>query len=240
MRFTIEDYSQQFKMSKEMIHTKIREKKLNYIIENAITYIIVARSKLSSEKRQDIHEEKVAKKNREKIITDIEKPKTTVATIIALYQRENAQLKIKIQNLEQKVDSLIDDKEQMLRQERDRIESVYQDKDAQLKSILELVNTKLLLEAQHRDEPLLENDYHEAELDSKSEPEPEEEYREINNTQLVELKHYLKTLDLKSSLRKKIRHRFQDAFGHDVRVIQQNGLFYLDFTKYDYSDLLNY
>jgi len=32
MRLTLEEYSKHFKMSKEMINSKLRSKKLNYII----------------------------------------------------------------------------------------------------------------------------------------------------------------------------------------------------------------
>ncbi|MDQ7067165.1 MAG: hypothetical protein Q9M40_03725 [Sulfurimonas sp.] len=62
---------------------------------------------------------------------------------MGLYQKENQQLKEKILQLETKIDKLIDDKEQMLRDEMAKIEQVYSSKDEQLKSILELINAKL-------------------------------------------------------------------------------------------------
>jgi seryl-tRNA synthetase len=150
-----------------------------------------------------------------------------VGTIIALYQKENRHLKEKIVQLEAKIDRLIADKEQMLRDERDRIEQVYSNKDEQLKNILELINTKLMLTQKsevhdvdvHDDEPI------EASWDQRD---------------FVELRHYLKSLDIKSAERKMIRRRFAEAFGSDVRIIQQNGQFFLDFSKYDYSDLLKH
>ncbi|MEJ2414112.1 MAG: hypothetical protein P8Y22_02370 [Sulfurimonas sp.] len=37
MRLTVDEYAKHFKMSKEMINSKLRAKKLNYIIENGIT-----------------------------------------------------------------------------------------------------------------------------------------------------------------------------------------------------------
>ena len=48
----------------------------------------------------------------------------------------------------------------------------------------------------------------------------------------------LKSLELNAKNRKTIKKRFTKAFGSDVRIIQQNGEFFLDFSKYDYSDLL--
>jgi len=148
MRLTVDEYSKHFKMSKEMIHSKLRAKKLNYIIEDAITYIIVPQSSLNQELRSEIH----AKRDtltKEKVVPNIAvitKPKTTVAMVLGLYQKENQQLKEKILQLETKIDKLIDDKEQMLRDEMAKIEQVYSSKDEQLKSILELVNAKLAAE----------------------------------------------------------------------------------------------
>jgi len=234
MRFSIDEYSQHFKMSKEMIHSRLRSKKLNYILENGETYIIVPRRLIDQERKENIKESRAQEKPKKALA----KPKTTVGTIIALYQKENHQLKVKIKELELKIDKLIDDKEQMLRDERDRIEAVYENKDAQLKNILELINTKMQLE-QSQNEKLLDvevsthNDI-EATLETPS----KKKKKSSKASQLVSLRDHLKSIELKSSLRKLIKKRFSYSYGHDVRIIQQNGDFYLDFSKYDYSDLL--
>ena len=221
MQLTIDEYSKQFKMSKEMINSKLRAKKLNYIIEDSVTYILVDDIPTQEEeKKVEVVQEKKA----------IAKPKTTVATVIALYQRENTQLKEKIMQLENKIDKLIDDKEQMLRDERDKIEQLYSRKDEQLKNILELVNTKMMLE--HQDQTI-----HEVEtLEDNNTPDAIEEPR----TGVIELKDHLKTLNLRSYQRKVIKRRFLSVYDNDVRVLQKNGKLYLDFSKYDYSDLLSY
>jgi hypothetical protein len=221
MQLTIDEYSKQFKMSKEMINSKLRAKKLNYIIDDSVTYILV------DDIPVHLEEKKVEVVQEKKTIT---KPKTTVATVIALYQRENTQLKEKIMQLENKIDKLIDDKEQMLRDERDKIEQLYSKKDEQLKNILELVNTKMMIEHQghtiHEVETLEEDSIQ----DIKPEPEPG----------IVELKDHLKTLNLKSYQRKVIKRRFLSVYDNDVRVVHKDGKLYLDFSKYDYSDLLSY
>jgi len=229
MRFSIDEYSKEFKMSKEMIHSRLKNKKLNYIIENGATYIIVARSTLDTQTRQELHQKQSEKKEATKVKkVPVEKPKTTAAAIISLYQKENAHLKTRIKSLEDKVDKLIDDKEQMLIDERKRIESVYESKDEQLKSILNLINTKLLL-SQETD------NIHEVEASSVL-----DEMLEINSvSKIIDLKSYLKKLDLEQDEKKVIKKRFAKAYGNDTRVLAQNGQIYLDFTKYDYSDLLN-
>ena len=221
MRLTLDEYSKHFKMSKEMLSSKLRAKKLNYIIENGTTYIIVTRSSLDSEKRSAIHQEKT------KQVT-ANKPKTTVAMVLSLYQRENQQLKEKIVQLEQKIDKLIDDKEQMLRDEMNKIEQVYSTKDEQLKNILELINTQIQTQTP--------NTIHEVETLDKQESIPKKKQAD----QIVELKEYLKTLDLQNYQKKVIKKRFIAVYDSDVRVIKQNGKILLDFSKYDYSDLLEY
>ena len=220
MRLTLDEYCKHFKMSKEMLNSKLKAKKLNYIIENGNTYIIVTRSSLDKDKRSEIHQ--IKKEQQCKPV----KAKTTVATVIALYQKENTSLKEKIMQLEMKIDKLIDDKEQMLRDERDKIEQIYSTKDAQLKNILELVNSKMMLEREH-------TTVHEIESFTS-----QEEAEIIDSTKIIELKEYLKTLGIKSSKRRAIKKRFLDIYDSDIRIINQNGKLYLDFSKYDYSDLL--
>ena len=227
MRLTLEEYSKHFKMSKEMIHSKLRAKRLNYIIENGVTYIIVTKSSVPSEKAQEIHEEKKTSESKKAITVPV-KTKTTVSMVLSLYQKENQQLKEKIVQLESKIDQLINDKEQMLRDEMNKIEQVYNNKDNQLKNILELINTKLSLEQTHT--------IHEVETIPTKTKEKQIPAKE----EIIELKSYLKTLELENYQKKIIKKRFLAIANEDVRVIKQNGKIYLDFSKYDYSDLLEY
>ena len=228
MRLTIDEYSKRFKMSREMINSKLRAKKLNYIIEDGTTYIIVTSKSFSTNTQNNVR----SRETQENVsqTTALAKPKTTVATVLALYQRENQQLKEKIVQLELKIDKLIDDKEQMLRDEMQKIEQVYSAKDEQLKTILELVNAKLMMDNKQVQE------VHEVETISNERKLKEE----TPQSELVELRSYIKTLDLKQYQRKIIKKRFLAVHNHDVRIIQQNGKLYLDFSKYDYSDLLEY
>ncbi len=214
MLVTIEQYAKHHKMSVEMVRTKIKEKQLDFTVQNGITYINLPNT-------QQAHNTPAPQQN---------KKKTTVAMILALYQKENQQLKQKIVQLEAKIDQLINDKEQMLRDEMQKIEQVYSAKDEQLKSILELLNTKMLQEHNttvHDVEPVTTK--------TKLPQDTQEEAHKV-----IELKEYLKTLDLEPYQRKVIKKRFLAAYGSDIRVIKQNGKLYLNFGKYDYSDLLEY
>lgn len=214
MRLTIDEYSKQFKVSKEMINSKLKSKKLDYVIENGITYI-------STNKKQN-NLVKFANEEREnsKIYIPLEKQKVTVSTVLSLYQKENQQLKNKIIDLENKIDKLIYEKEQILREEKEHIENIYKSKDIQLHTILKLINQKYIVE-----QPIKQV------LSISKESKKNQNY--------IELKEYLRSLDIKTNKKKIIKKRFLDSYNDDVRIINQNGKIYLDFSKYDYSDLLN-
>ena len=221
MRFTIEEYSNAYSISPEMVHSRLRRNRLNYIIEDDTTYIVVPKYQVPEQVTKDLEEE--APKPAPKPVK-----RTTVATVIGLYQKENHYLKLKIKELEAKVDKLVDDKEQLLKDESKRIEKVYQDKDTQLKAILELVNTKLLHDASIA--PVINEQIENIDV---IEQKPEKKLKKP-----IELKQYLRSLEIKAPQRKHIKRRFAKAYGVDSRVILKNGLFYLDFERYDYSDLL--
>lgn len=211
MRFTIDEYAKAYSISPEMVKSRLRRNRLNYIIEDETTYIVVPRHQVPHSKEENIE-------------TQPKEKKTTVATVISLYQKENHYLKLKIKELEEKVDRLVSEKEQLLKDERNRIEKIYTDKDQQLKTVLELLNTKLLHDAHTTVEAEVALESIEAKLE------------EVDD--VIELKQYLKSKGLSSAERKVIKRRFAEAFGSDARITLHNGQFYLDFSKYDYTDLL--
>lgn len=202
-----------------MIQNRLRTKRLNYIIEGGVTYIIVPRSSLDEEKRQEIVRET-------KSLNTPAPQKTTVGMIISLYQKENQQLKLKIKELEAKVDRLVHDKEQMLIAERERIEEIYTAKDEQLKNFFEVINTKLLLSQN--------NNIHDVDITATPAPTTAPSLP----SGLIELKRYLKFIGMNSDERKVVKRRFELAYGSDIRVIQKEGEFYVDLSKYDYTDFL--
>jgi cell division septum initiation protein DivIVA len=144
-----------------------------------------------------------------------------------LYQKENQQLKLKIKELEAKIDRLVNDKEQMLIAERERIEEIYTAKDEQLKNFFEVINTKLLLSQ--------ENKVHDVDISAT----PITAAPQTTGSGIIELKRYLKFIGMSSDERKAVRRRFELAYGSDVRVIQKEGEFYVDLSRYDYTDFLS-
>lgn len=207
MKLTIDEYSKKYKMSKEMVNSKIKNNQLNSVVQDDMVYVVISDAKPQNQ-------------------VVVKPKKTTVGMVISLYQRENKLLKDKIEQLEAKIDKLIDDKEQMLKAERDKIESVYIQKDQQLRNILELINSQIV--------STKENEIHDV-------THYEITHKNLENEEtLVELKKYLKTLNINSEQKKGIKDRFINSYDEDIRVIKKDEKFYLDFSKYDYSDLLKY
>ena len=215
MQITIDEYAKRFKMSKEMIRAKLRAGRLAHTTVDGMTYITVATPAASTEPRQTSPVQHTAS-----------------GTVVMLYQQENALLKEKISELEAKIDRLIGEKEQMLRDERDRIETIYAARDEQLKSFLELVNAKLIQEGFKLASAQQEAAVHTATPHVYAAPQPPE------MPERAELLHFLELKQYTPSEKKLIKKRFARAYGNDIRVIQQNGEFILDFSKYDYTDLL--
>ena len=217
MRLSIDEYANRFEIPVATIHTQLRNRELDYSIDNGIVYIL-----LSS--------------------TPEPKQKTSVGTIIALYQKENQQLKSRIEELESKIDKLIDDKEQMLRDERSRIEHLYQSKDEQLKTVLELINTKLQLSQPTAIAAMPKERVHSVDVDLEEANEENTESIIPTTTDLnphkISLRKYLKNIGLETHEKRIIKRRFAGAYGSDIRVLQHGGEFYLDLSKFDYSDLL--
>lgn len=218
---TIEAYAQEHKMSKEMVIAKVHAGRLEHKVVDGITYIIAETPEAAAPAVPP-------------------KTRTTAGTVILMYQRENAQLKERIAGLEAKIDRLVDDKERMLKEERDRIEAIYSARDEQLKSFLELVNTKLLKEQGHP----VEKQETPVAIAAAQETTAEPQQNTPENAPLpdlskrIELREYLAVLGYTPQACKLIKKRFAQAYGNDIRVIQKNGEFLLDFTKYDYTDLL--
>jgi len=221
MQITIDEYADRFKMSKEMIRAKLRAGRLKYTVVEETTYILIDAPEPKAEPSKPAQPQR-----------------TTAGAIIMMYQKENALLKRKITELEAKIDRLIGDKEQMLRDERDRIETLYAAKDEQLKSFLELVNAKIMQEGFKLGASRSAGASPYESTPPAGLAPATAEAAQATVPDRVELLWYLEAKHYSSPEKKAVKKRFAKAYGNDIRVIQQNGEFILDFSKYDYSDLL--
>jgi len=211
---TINEAAEHFGVSKEAIHNRVRRGSLGVTIINGVKLVEI--------------DADIKAKPHAKTRTQVRKTTTVVGEdrYYKLLEEQNVQLQAKVEKLEGETRTLRDQKEQMLIEERIKIEQIYKDKDEQLKNILNTISSQFMLNA-----PLsVEQEEH---LDATIEVE------EIDvQAKLISLKKYLKTQKLSDKKQVKIKNRFKKRAKKDDRIIVLDGKFHLDTNKYDYSDLL--
>ena len=196
-KMTVAEAAAHFNVSKEAIHNRIRRGSIDCIIENGIKYVVTGT------------EEPVKSSNDSRYYEYIE--------------QENERLKNRVEKLEDETRGLRDQRELMLIHEREKIETIYKERDEQLKSVLQVVATKFLanMSVENMMEDAVTTEIIEKEI------------------ALVSLKDFLKLKGYKEKKREKIKNRFKHKAKKDSRIVIKKGKLYLDPQKYDYKDLLS-
>ncbi len=212
---TIEDAAKHFGISKEAIHNRIRRGSLEVIMQEGVKFVqidplkaaVKPRAKSTAATRNSSNDERYYK----------------------LLQEQNEKLQARVEKLEGETRNLRDQKEQMLIEERQKIEQIYKDKDAQLKQVLNTLATQFMLTQAPQSE--------EKEIAQTIEIVDVEEVEE-EASELISLKKYLKNKKLSEKKSEKIRKRFMKKASSDERIITVGSKLYIDPFKYDYSDFL--
>jgi len=202
-KMTVAEAAQHFNVSKEAIHNRVRRGTLDCVIDHGIKYIVVG-------------EANTPKPNDDSRYYDY-------------IEKENERLKLRIETLEAETRQLRDQREQMLIDERRKIEQIYKERDEQLKNVLQVVASKFL---SHMNVDHVIEEAVTAEVIDEA-PRPEE------GEELVSLKAFLKLKQLKKKHKEKIKERFAALAGREERVIEKEGKLYLDLNRYSYADLLS-
>ncbi|MDP3464188.1 MAG: DNA-binding protein [Sulfuricurvum sp.] len=207
-KLTIADAAEYFKVSKEAIHNRIRRGSLNSVVENGVKFVILLSEKETSE------------------------PSNLAENRYTQYiEQENVRLRDKVDVLEKETGRLRDQREQMLIDERSKIEQIYKERDAQLRSVLHVVATKFL---SHVNEDAVMK---EAMKEDQNENVINAEFIEID--EWVSLKSFLKLKRYEDKAKKKIKQRFKFAsLKKDERLAVRDEKIYLNPSRYDYTDLL--
>jgi predicted site-specific integrase-resolvase len=211
-KMSVADAAEFFGVSREAIHNRIRRGSLQSVVEDGVKMVIVDEKTKKTAQQQTKRAQKTNSSNDERYYK--------------LLESQNAKLQERIEKLENETRSLREQKEQMLIEERNKIEAIYKEKDEQLKNILHTLSTKFMLGAPLESE---EPEALEAEISVEEEVASE----------IVSLKKYLKTQEFSKKKQEKIKKRFEKAAKKDdERVIVIGKKFYLDILKYDYHDLV--
>ena len=203
-KMTVEEAAAFFKVSKEAIHNRIRRGTLQAVVENQIKYVLI-----DPDTKKAVHKATGTLKGVQE-------------GFVSFLQEQNRELLEKIEKLEQETRVLRQDKEQMLIEERERIELIYKEKDEQLKSILNAIGSKFLLEAKP-----LEEEHFEAEI-TESVP---------NIPNIISLKKFLKQHNIPQKKREKIIKKVQKIAKKDPRFLLKEKKIYVDTNSFSYDDL---
>lgn len=202
-KMTIADAAEYFNVSKEAIHNRIRRGSLNCIVENGVKYVAVESAKANTAAN-------IANDSR----------------YTQYIEQENERLREKVDTLEKETNRLRDQREQMLIDERVKVEQIYKERDAQLRSVLHVVATKFLSHA-NSDAVMQEADAINADVVDT----------EID--EWISLKSFLKLKRIKDKEKKRIKNRFESALETgDARLTLKDGKVFLNPSQYDYTDLL--
>jgi len=207
-KMTVAEASEHFKVSKEAIHNRIRRGTLDCVIEHGTKYVLLEDNKESQ-------------------------PATAAGNdkYYSYIEQENAVLKAKISELEGETRSLREQREQMLIEEKVKIEQIYKERDAQLKSVLQVVASKFLTH-QKMEEAIEE---------VVSEPEVLDDVIDVvdeKDDEVVSLKQFLKLKMYSKKKRNKIKARFEKYAFDDERILVIKGKIYLKPNYFDYGDLI--
>lgn len=198
-KMSVEEAASFFGVSKEAIHNRVRRGSIKSVVEKGVKLVVVD----------------------DEVKTPAKRPAATKTAPNSRHykylEEQNAKLQQRVETLENETRTLRDQKEQMLIDERAKLERIYKEKDEQLKNILQTLSSKLMLNA-----PV--NETFEAEIE------------EENTSELISLKKYLKTLELSEKKTEKILKKFSKI--DDERVERFGKKIYIDPVKYDYSDLI--
>lgn len=202
-KMTVAEAAEYFNVSKEAIHNRIRRGSLNCIVENGVKYVAVESAKTNASAN-------VVSDNR----------------YTQYIEQENERLREKVDYLEKETTRLRDQREQMLIDERTKVEQIYKERDAQLRSVLHVVATKFLSHANPdavmQEADAINVDVVDTEID-----------------EWISLKSFLKLKRIKDKEKKKIKNRFESAL-NDERISVRDEKIFLNPSRFDYSDLLRF
>ena len=206
-KMSIIDAAEFFGVSKEAIHNRIRRGSLNSIIENGIKYVII----------DETQPQKVKVRNQTATLNE---------KYYQLLEEQNQYLQKKLEKQEDEIKILREQKEELLIQERLKIEQIYKDRDEQLKYILSSFKEQIFLG---------NND--EAHIDAEIELIDTQTDKEKEN--LITLKKFLKVNKIKPKKVKKIKNKVRKLIQkNSKKIILKDKKIYLNPTKFNYKKIL--
>lgn len=205
-KLTIADAADHFGVSKEAIHNRVRRGSLNCIVEDGVKYVVIAASK-GVQNTNSAHD----------------------ARYTQYIEQENERLRGRVDVLEHETSRLRDQREQMLIDERIKVEQIYKERDAQLRNVLHVVATKFLSHV--NPEAVMQEGMEKGKIDAINADV-------VETDGWISLKDFLKLKRIKDEAKKKIKKRFEKVQESDARISIRDEKLFLNPAEFDYSDLI--
>jgi len=206
-KLTIADAADHFGVSKEAIHNRVRRGSLNCIVEDGVKFVVISTPKGAQNSNN---------------IPD--------ARYTQYIEQENERLRVRVDVLENETSRLRDQREQMLIDERIKVEQIYKERDAQLRNVLHVVATKFLSHV--NPEAVMQEGMEKGKMDAINADVVEADG-------WISLKDFLKLKRIKDEAKKKIKKRFVKLHGSDERISVRDDKLFLNPSEFDYSDLIS-
>jgi valyl-tRNA synthetase len=205
-KLTIADAAEHFGVSKEAIHNRVRRGSLNCLVEDGVKYVTITAPKTSQSTENAVD-----------------------VRYTQYIEQENERLRGRVDVLENETSRLRDQREQMLIDERIKVEQIYKERDAQLRSVLHVVATKFLSHV--NPEAVMQEGMEKGASDAIN-----ADIVEIDTW--ISLKDFLKVKKIKDEAKKKIKKRFEKLASTDARISVRDEKLFLNPAEFDYSDLI--
>jgi hypothetical protein len=218
-KLTVADAASELGITKEAIYNRIRRGSLQSVQENDERYILLEEDAHEGVKSQS-PKQPVPKKN---VVPD--------ERYINLLISQIAELKATNSELNRDKERLIKEKEQLLIEQRVALETIYKERDEQLKAILMLANRSLLAKPVDDIEKVTIDANFEERME-KWRAKREEETSETSETNRDfsdwrELKSYLKAKGFSKKRKKEIVSQAQQSVGIADDIAEDEGVLYI-------------
>jgi len=232
-KLTLIQAAEHFGISKEAIHNRVRRGSLEVVIEDGIKMVLI-----------DVQSTPVKKapRARAKRVTPKVAQTNSDDKYYKMLEEQNAKLQSRVDMLEGETKNLRDQKEQMLIEQKEKIEQIYKEKDEQMKQFFANIATQFALGAP-KSEPVVEKQREEV-IEVTEIKKPKVIKEKIDVKKLTPVKKFIKEYAKrqKCSLEKvdRIKKRFKKYAKKDKRIIVVDGKSYVNPKKYDYSNLMKW
>lgn len=215
-KMNVADAASFFGVSKEAIHNRIRRGSLASEVVDSVKYVVI---------EDDAQE---GSKTTKRVVSK-PKPSTQVdSKYYEFLEQQNSSLQQKVEKLEGETRTLRDQKEKMLIDEREKIENIYKEKDEQLKNIINMISSNLMLESKPNPQTTQSVEAEIETLEIDENPSVKENWTPLNKV--------LKSYKYKKEKRVKILKKFiKKAKQGDLSVYVKNDKCYIDLDRFGYD-----